>query len=48
VLVTEFDNTIQDILRESRSRKRKADRPLIFGAVLAVALIVMLILWALL
>jgi hypothetical protein len=48
VLVAKLDNTIQDILRESRSRKRKADRPLIFGAVLAVALIVMLILWALL
>jgi hypothetical protein len=48
VLIAELDNTIQDILRESRSRKRRTDRPLIFCAVLAVALTVMFILWALL
>ncbi len=48
VLVAELDNTIQDILRGSRSRKRRTNRPLIFGAVLGVALIVMFVLWALL
>ena len=48
VLVAELDKTIQDILSESRSRKHRTNRPLIFGAVLAVALTVMFILWALL
>jgi hypothetical protein len=48
VLVTELDNTIQDILRESRSRKHKTNRPIIFGFMLAAALTATFILWAIL